>query len=291
MSIRVVVGICTKNAEKTIKECILSIISQKYPEQFLKIIIVDGDSKDRTLQIADSLLSKTQLQTKVYSDNGQGLGKARQIIVEHADSKYAIFVDADVRLFDDFVKGHVDFMEKNPSIGVALGRPMYKKKGTLMSTVAELENYTVGGNIGTEATGFRLEALLQAGGFDTNIRGAAEDIDLINRIREGGWLVDVNEKARFYHKCRDSLKGFWNEHTWFGYGEHYLIHKNKNSNPLWRKLPFGAFIYGSRIAMKAYKQTYLKISFIIPFQMVFSCLAWWFGYTQAHIAGYGHTLS
>ena len=39
------------NGEKTIKRCIKSVINQSYPSQKVEHIIIDGDSKDRTLSI------------------------------------------------------------------------------------------------------------------------------------------------------------------------------------------------------------------------------------------------
>ena len=60
--------------------------------------------------------------------------------------------------------------------------------------------------LGTDGTIFRLEALRQVEGFDKNIRGAAEDTDVILRIRKEGWTFSANEDAQFYHNCRQRLE-------------------------------------------------------------------------------------
>ena len=286
------VGVCVKDSEKTIKECIDSIVNQKYPQELSQIIIVDGCSKDKTLPIVVSSTSKADILVEIYSDEGRGLGAARQIIVDHANGKYLIFVDADVKLFDDFVKKHVKFMEENPDVGIAFGKPMHQeaRARNLVSTVLDLFGYATGGFIGTDATIFRTRALTQVGGFDTNIRGAAEDIDLITRIQAKGWLSSTNENARFFHEWKNDLRGFWNEQSWFGYGDHYIHHKHRNIDPAWHKLPVGVFVYGLRMARKAYGLTHREISFLIPLQMVFGNIAWWSGFIKGHIDGYGHQL-
>ena len=111
------------------------------------------------------------------------------------------------------------------------------QEGTLIATVWDLHQYVEGGFVGNDATIYRSEVLRQVGGFDPNIKGAAEDQDLIKRIRAKGWLISINEKARYFHKHRENLRSFWVEQSWFGYGSHYISHKYKNGYPLWHELP------------------------------------------------------
>jgi glycosyltransferase involved in cell wall biosynthesis len=288
MSIKVTIGVCAKNSERTIKEAISSIIDQKYPAELIQLVIVDGCSTDKTMSIVASMTAKTGMKVETYSDDGRGLGAARQIVADRANGKYIIFADADVKLFDDFVKNHVKFMEENPSVAVAFGKPMYQG-GTLVSSVWNLYHYATGGFAGNDATIYRTEASRMAGGYDPNIKGALEDKDLVLRIRANGWLVSISEEARFLHKNRENIRDFMVEQSWFGYGVHYFSHKN-NSPPTWRRNSIGAFKYGLTVAFKAYRLTHKKISFLIPPQMVLSNISWWFGFYKGHIDGYGHEI-
>ena len=287
MDPKVTIGVCVKDSEKTIKESVDSIINQKYPAELIQVIIVDGCSKDKTMSIVDRTTEKARVKVETYSDKGGGLGAARQLVVNKANGKYIIFADADVKLFDDFTKKHVSFMEENPNVGVAFGKPMYQE-GTLVSTVWSLYHYAIGGFMGNDATIYRPEAIKEVRGFDLNIKGAAEDKDLINRIQAKGWLISINEKARFFHKSRENLRDFWAERSWFGYGDHYISHKNKNGYPIWRELPISSLRQGLRMAIKAYRLTHRKISFLIPLQLVLGKISWWFGFIKGHIDGYGH---
>lgn len=289
MNSKVTIGVCVKNSEKTIRESIDSIIKQKYPAELLQVVVVDGSSKDNTMAIVARISAKSGIKFENYSDDGRGLSVARQIVVNKAIGKYIIFVDADVKLFNDFVSKHVGFMEENPNVGVAFGKPMYHD-GTLVASVGNLVQYTTGGFSGNDATVYRIEALKIAGGFDLYIKGAGEDDDLVNRIRMHKWLARINEKARFFHKNRDNIRDFLAESSWFGYGTHYFSHKRRRY-PNWRQNLFGTQRKGLRMASKAYALTHKKISFLIIPRLVLAKVAWWFGYYKAHMDGYGHEIN
>jgi glycosyltransferase involved in cell wall biosynthesis len=287
MTIRVTIGLCVKNSEKTITDCINSILTQRYPSKLVQLIIVDGRSKDKTMSIiADAILAKG-IEVETYSDEGRGIASARQIVVTNATGKYIIFVDSDAILVDNFVSEQVSFMEANPKVGIAFARPLVHQ-GTRASTIVALFYFAEGSARGSTATIFKTELVRRAGGFDVTNNGAAEDIDLITKIQVNGALAITNERARFYHKYRDSLIEYLHEQSWFGYGSHYINHKNKNLEPAWRSLPFGYLFYAIKNSNKAYRLTVRKISFLIPFHMVLGNIFWWFGFLKSHLNGYGH---
>jgi glycosyltransferase involved in cell wall biosynthesis len=286
---KITVGVCVKNNERTIKAAINSILDQQYPRELMQVIIVDGCSTDRTLHIISNLISKMDVSVEIFSDKGKGLGAARQVVFDEAKGDYIIFVDGDVELQKDFVQKQIDFMEKNPEVAAAIGKYMFRE-GNLVSTVWNLSCHVVD-QLGTDGTIFRLKALRQVGGFDKNIRGASEDKDVILRIRKKGWAFSANEKARFYHNCRQSLKEFWIEQAWVGSGNHYLNHKHGSLNPLWRRIPAGSFRYGLELSVRSYRLTNRKASFLVPPLLVLGNIAWWFGYIKAHVNGYGHEMS
>ena len=48
------------NADRTIEECINSILNQDYPKKSYEIIVIDGGSKDSTLKIVKKLMKKNK---------------------------------------------------------------------------------------------------------------------------------------------------------------------------------------------------------------------------------------
>lgn len=278
-----------KNSEKTIRETINSIVNQDFSHEQIEIIVVKGESKDRTMPIIKEILSKTDIRVKIFSDNGEGLGVARQIVVDEANSKYILWIDGDVVVSRDLIRKQVDFMERNPHVGISAGKMMFRQQTGVVGTLNALFQYTIEGRIGCHATMYRTKAIREIGGFDKEIKGASEDSDAQFRIKQNDWSVCVNQEARWYHNCRDELRDLWNERFWFGYGDYYMYHKHKNARRHIKNMaPFLFSISGLQHSLRAYKQTHLKKSFLLPILCFVMSISWLSGFVKARLDGYTH---
>lgn len=88
------VVILTKNSEATIQQCIESV----YRSSSQEIIVVDGYSTDKTIDIIKQYISN------IYFDEGKGLCYARQLGAEVASGEYVAYVDSDIILLPDTLK-------------------------------------------------------------------------------------------------------------------------------------------------------------------------------------------
>ena len=292
---KVTLGVCVKNSEATIKKAMESIINQDFPHELMELIVVDGYSQDKTLSIIKEYLSKVNIKRKIFHEN-RGLGPARQIVVENASGDYIMWVDGDLMLPKDYVRKQVEFMECNPTVGIAGG-----KYGMLPETkfVAALENiaYVVIGfknrgradSKGPGAGGsiYRAEAIKQVKGFDKQIGGAGEDVDAACRVRAAGWLLHRTQ-AVFYERCRETWKSHWNQYIWWGYGAHFIHHKHGGLFPLWQIMPPVAFLTTLLRSSLAYRLTHRKAVVLWPFQCFFKMTAYCLGFVKGHMDGYGH---
>jgi len=289
-----------KNSGKTLQKCLESIVNQKYPKELMEIIVVDGGSTDDTMDIATSIISKSGVLSRFCSDQGKGLGSARQLVLDITDNEYVVWVDGDVIISSDFLMNEVEFMRQNPRVAVATGKYILKETtcATLPAILEGMSKHVA--SIGfprarkqpglppNDASIYRVRAAKQVQGFDKNIRGASEDTDLIVRMRKKGWLLSVNEKAKYYAFSRETWQGMWIERSWFGYGTHYLGHKYRDMHVCRRAVPFAVLFAGLRTSVEAYRLTSRKESFLLPLASVFLNAAWWFGYFKGHMDGYGH---
>jgi len=114
---KVTIGVCVKNVERTIYNTLNSILSQDFSHNLIEIIIVDGKSIDETLKIIKRILKRCDIKSRIFIEN-KGLGFARQLVVENASGKYIVWVDGDMIIPNDFVRKQVEFMEKNPKVGL-----------------------------------------------------------------------------------------------------------------------------------------------------------------------------
>jgi len=292
----VTIGVCVKNEESNIEEALRSIIDQDFPKEDMEIIVVDGYSKDKTVPIIKENLSKACIDFKILYDNN-GLGRARQIVVENANTEYIIWLDADLIFSRDYVRKQVEFMNEKTAAGISKGRYgicSWKSLASFlenMSYVVESLKYVdkeAPRLVGTEGAIYRVKAIKQVGGFDGNIRGAAEDLEAAYRIRSHGWLFFINNSI-FFEKCRDTWKDLWKEYVWWGIGGHYSFHKDKRIIPLYEMLPLSGLYAGLSRSFTAYRLIHRKSSFLMPLHYFFKRIAWWYGFIKAHFQKYGHS--
>ena len=90
---RVDVVIITKNSERMLKECLKSVY-ENVPVN--RLIVVDGDSTDRTLEIVQEFQEKHG-NVLVIQDEGTR-AKARQKGIDQVKTEWFVFVDSDVVL-------------------------------------------------------------------------------------------------------------------------------------------------------------------------------------------------
>lgn len=84
--------LATYQGERTIKKCLDSIFSQNYPKKLIEVLIIDGGSKDKTLEIAKKYPIKIFNNFKKHSE-GKGMGKSQGF--DRASSDFIIFIDQD----------------------------------------------------------------------------------------------------------------------------------------------------------------------------------------------------
>jgi GT2 family glycosyltransferase len=208
-------------------------------------------------------------------------------VIDNASGEYLVWVDSDDMIPEDYVLNLVEFIEKNPRLG---GAATIREIANLSSYAAKLERLSLLRIRGTSVLDghgiFRLRAMRQVGGFDTQIKGAGEDLDMIARIRRAGWPLSVTN-VKFYHKPH-LWRQIWTNKVRDGYGTHYLGHRHKGWISVWDKTIPIVCILGFRDSLTLYKLTGQKTSFFVPLYKSLKAIPWWLGFVKSHIDGYGH---
>jgi len=104
------------NGEKYIKDCLESLLMQKYPNK--EIIVVDDGSTDGSAVIIQAMDPCIKY---VFQENA-GSAVARNTGIEHASGKYITFNDGDDIWVKNRLHQQVNFLEMHPDYGVAVGR-------------------------------------------------------------------------------------------------------------------------------------------------------------------------
>ena len=284
---KVTIGVCVRNLEGLISDTIESITSQDFPHEFMEVIFVDDGSVDETLSVIENYVPKMDIFTRVFHHKWRGLGFSRNVVVRNARGKYVIWVDGDMQLSKDFVKKQMEFMEANPSVGIAKG-----KYGIYSANlVSELENLEFvatnlrrcekgnSGPLGTGGSIYRVNAIKQVGGFDENITGSGEDADAEHRIRLAGWLLDTVD-AVFYEIRRETWRSLWNEYFWHGRGGSHFFKGNTWYDKPYKLFPLVIFSNALSRVETAYKLSGEKKAFLMPLHYLFKRTAWILGFAS-----------
>jgi glycosyltransferase involved in cell wall biosynthesis len=193
----ITVVVPTFNEEKNIVACLESLNRQALPRSEFEIIVVDGNSTDRTRELAAPLADLVFVQTspRVGGARNDGATRARGEIVAFADADCIVPPDWLLRIRDDFAKYHP----------VEVYGTVYPKEGGFRNRIAlGLANtfarlgyhtrtlyYSLGCNTAVDRAAF-----IQAGMYRS--MDAGEDIEISLRMKQiGKVLFDPKVRVGF----------------------------------------------------------------------------------------------
>ena len=290
---KVTIGVCVRNCEGCVMEALNSVLEQDFPHKLIEAIFVDDGSEDRTLSILDSYAPKMDMHVKTFHHEWKGLGPSRNVVVDNALGDYIVWVDGDMILSKDFVSKQVEFMERNPKVGIGKGKyGMFTEESFIVTfenildlVENELGESKNGNNTKFPGTGgsiYRVKAIKEVGGFDERMQGVGEDQEVAYRLKTAGWSFGYSS-AVFYEKCEKELRALWDKYFWYGYGNYALYCRNRRIFSLYKMVPPASLIVGLFYSRLGYNLTHLKKAFLLPFHFLFKSFAWLLGFVSGQI--------
>jgi glycosyltransferase involved in cell wall biosynthesis len=227
-----------RNAEDILEECLASIAANDPNE----IIVVDGNSTDRTLEIA------TRYPVRILSDEGRGLPAARLVGAEAARSRWIALVDADVVLPEGALSELLDEFREGGYAGLQAGLESTSGPGYWGRALAHHHRTGRSKNwFGLVATIFEREKLLGIG-FDPEFV-SGEDIEIRWRLIHSGARVGVSKGTVVAHRFGDTFdfaRGQWSAD---GRGLARMIRKHRARGLVLAALPLAAGLRGVAMSL------------------------------------------
>lgn len=199
MNVSVIVP--TWNEEKYLPRCLVSLANQKRGESF-EIIVVDGGSTDRTVELAEKYAGKVLVRP------GMPVGAARNTGAQNSQEEILAFIDADTVASPNWVVAITDSFRNDPGAVAATG-PTYPCEGSRLDNLAyhvatgwaQRLSLKVGfPHVAGFNCAYRRSAFWSAGGFE-ECRELSEDLTLSLRIRHEG-RVAFNPEMVAYTSLR-----------------------------------------------------------------------------------------
>jgi glycosyltransferase involved in cell wall biosynthesis len=189
------------NAAVTIGECLEALGNQTVPRDQFEVIVVDDGSDDETAGIAHARGAR------VLAVSHGGPAAARNRGVEIARGEFVLFTDADCAPAPDWLERTIAALQ--PGVAGVKGAYLTRQRGLLPRYVqAEFEERyrrlaqaDAIDFVDTYAAGYRRDALVESGGFDSGFSvPSVEDIELSFRLAQRGLRLVFAPDARVYHR-------------------------------------------------------------------------------------------
>jgi glycosyltransferase involved in cell wall biosynthesis len=210
------------NGERFLREAVESILSQTFRD--LEFIIINDGSTDGTAAILDSYV-RSDSRVRVFEQGNKGNAESWNRGCSLARGNYIARMDADDVSLNDRLVRQIEFLEKNPNVGVAGSAvELIDATGrTLCRETRAVEDYEIRRRLldycvfAHSTVIFRREAFMSVGGYRKFFVGAI-DYDFFLRIAESWKLANLPEvllkyrihpgqvcSSRFRQLCLSSL--------------------------------------------------------------------------------------
>ena len=179
----------TLNEEKYLPRCLKSLVGQS-PKDHAEIIVVDGGSSDRTVELAKEHADK------VLVEQDLPVGASRNLGAKHAAGEVLAFIDADTTACDRWLEVTSRTFETD-SEAVGVTGPTLPYEGTRLDKLAyhvatgsvqRLSLKLGRPHVAGFNCAYRKAAFWNAGGFDED-RVLSEDVMLSLRMRHQGRIL------------------------------------------------------------------------------------------------------
>ncbi len=198
--------IATLNEEENLADCLDSLRSQE--GVLFEIIVADGKSTDRTLDIANALADLVVIEPK------RTIAAGRQAGAKAAQGEYLVFCDADTHYPSGWLSELLAPFS-DPDVSCTQGKLLIQDATSLESAVAHhvaplyfKAALKAGVPSGAGANlAVRKDAFFQVGGFNTDLV-TAEDVDLQRRLLSRGRNVFVDTAAAYVSPRRIRAWGY-----------------------------------------------------------------------------------
>ena len=247
------------NEEPYIERLARSLLDQDYPADRFEILVANGGSTDRTLEVLRSL--DVSGRVLVLENPGRTAPAALNVLIAAARGEIVTRVDAHSFVARDYLASIAAVMEETGESVV--GGPVLMEADTpFRRALVEALNARIAvgavpyrtlrerAYVESLQTGsFRREVLDKVGRFDESL-AVVEDLDMNTRIREAGYRLLLDPSIRFWYYPRPNLTALYRQIFAVGRVKARILRKHPAIFKLKYVLP-STFVLAASVAFAA----------------------------------------
>jgi len=199
------------NEEKTISDCLDSLLSQNYPSDKYEVIVVNDGSTDNTESIVRVFAKEHPHVVLISKENG-GKGSAQNFGLKYARGNLVLITDADAIVPSDWISTMIQELHKADVAlgGCYLGLTAAASSLEKIQNAQYLINFKYGGLKGMPGSGinigFKKAVAHSLGGFNEDIKSIT--VDFVKRAQAKGYASGFNPDIAVQTRGTSSLTGF-----------------------------------------------------------------------------------
>jgi GT2 family glycosyltransferase len=243
-SIETSIIIVSWNVQELLRACLNSLELTQYEGQKIEVIVVDGGSKDGSVEMIRQDFPLVKL---VAREDNVGFPKGNNLGMAQAKGDYFLLLNPDTEVIDDAPGTMVSFLKNNPQVG-AVGPRLLNPDGTIQSSrrrfptfatavfestwlesraprslldqyymndLPEDESVEVDWLVGA-CLMVRREVYTSVGPMDEDYFMYSEELDWCRRIKENGWkIVNLPDAKVIHHYGKSSDQAIVQRHINF----------------------------------------------------------------------------
>lgn len=282
--------VACKNEEKYIALTLESILSQK--NAYFEVIVADGKSDDRTLEVIKSI-SKKDSRVRVYSSDDNGVFGGMNNGIRRASGEYLLFINAKDRIADNHVLESAEAIIRKENPDILLGDYISDKLDSKEIIRNQLDDkfykeLRKRWGICHQAVIARREILAQ--GFEERFKFAADynwfcdQLQLKRKIIKSDIIVSIYDAygmtGMLYNKPSSDQECM-----------EIACNHFDDAKEAWREEGIGTTDYGKKLKEKAVRKQYdLLNDIFLLYQKGYDFSGWFLGnnYKRAAIYGMHH---
>lgn len=247
----------TLNEEPFIASCLQSILKQDL-DAAVEIIVVDGESTDKTVEVVKEIQQENP-QITLVANPQRYTSFALNIALEHARGTYLARVDAHSYLPPDYLRKCLttfqEVKQREPRLVGVGGRWQCANRTPLGKTIFRATTTWFGGGISkyrytgkgqftrTVLYGFYIKEILVQEGFADEDFIRAQDAELNQRLLNSGYRLYYNPEIYSYYHAPNTIRKLGRHLIKYGRARSQLIRKHPKSFRFVFLLPIGLVLY------------------------------------------------